>query len=97
MIDKQVLLAWVKTLSEDVKVNLSTQLGNLTNQIIGSLDQNKKSKIAIMEFVDMQANISSLGKYISEELTTRLYLTDEFEVVERQLLDKIIEEQKNFT
>lgn len=94
MIDKQLLLAWIKTLSEDVKVNLSTQLEDLTNQIIGSLDQNKKSKIAIMEFVDMQANVSSLGKYISEELTTRLYLTGEFEVVERQLLDKIIEEQK---
>ncbi len=94
MTDKQVLTAWIKTLSVDVKISLSSQLEKLTNQIIGSLDQNKKNKIAIMEFIDIQGDVSSLGKYISEELTTRLYLTGEFEVVERQLLDKIIEEQK---
>ncbi len=94
MTDKQVLTNWIKTLSEEVKISLSSQLEKLTNQIISSLDQNKKNKIAIMEFVNMQGKVSNLGKYISEELTTRLYLTGKFEVIERQLLDKIIEEQK---
>lgn len=94
MNDKQVLTDWIKTLSVEIKITLSTQLDKLTNQIMGSLNQNQKNKIAIMEFVDMQGNVSNLGKYISEELTTRLYRTGKFEVIERQLLDKIIQEQK---
>ena len=94
MTDKQVLTNWIRTLSEEIKISLSSQLEKLTNQIISSLDQNKKNKIAIMEFVNMQGKVSNMGKYISEELTTRLYLTGKFEVIERQLLDKIIEEQK---
>ena len=94
MTNKQVLTNWIKTLSEEVKISLSSQLEKLTNQIISSLDQNKKNKIAIMEFVNMQGKVSNLGKYISEELTTRLYLTGKFEVIERQLLDKIVQEQK---
>lgn len=94
MTDKQILTDWIKTLGVEVKVSLSTQLNNLTDQIMGSLDQNQKNKIAIMEFVDMQGNVSNLGKYISEELTTRLYRTGKFEVIERQLLDKIVQEQK---
>ncbi len=94
MTDKQVLTDWIKTLSEVTIISLSTQLDKLTDQIMGSLDQNQKNKIAIMEFVDMQGNVSNLGKYISEELTTRLYRTGKFEVIERQLLDKIIQEQK---
>lgn len=94
MNDKQVLTDWIKTLSVEIKITLSTQLDNLTDQIMGSLNQNQKNKIAIMEFVDMQGNVSNFGKYISEELTTRLYRTGKFEVIERQLLDKIIQEQK---
>lgn len=94
MNDKQVLTDWIKTLSVEIKITLSTQLDKLTNQIMGSLNQNQKNKIAIMEFVDMQGKVSNLGKYISEELTTRLYRTGKFEVIERQLLDKIIQEQK---
>jgi len=47
-----------------------------------------------MDFVNMNGEITKLGRYISEELTTRLYLTGKFEVIERKLLDKIIEEQK---
>ncbi len=73
---------------------LDKQLDNLTNQMIKSLAEENKSRIAIMEFPDLNGRISVLGKFIPEELTTRLFNTKRFEVVERQLINKILEEQK---
>ncbi|MDD2331716.1 MAG: FlgO family outer membrane protein, partial [Candidatus Cloacimonetes bacterium] len=73
--------------------SLDDQLNNLTQQLISSLNQMKKNKIAIMEFPDLHGRISEFGKFIPEELTTRLFMTRRFEVVERQLLNKVLEEQ----
>ena len=73
--------------------SLDVQLNNLTNQMVKSLTQEKKSKIAIMEFPDLHGTISEFGKFIPEELTTRLFMTRRFEVLERQLLNKVLEEQ----
>ncbi len=73
---------------------LDTQLDNLTNQMIKSLAEENKTQIAIMEFPDLNGRISDLGKFIPEELTTRLFKTKRFEVVERQLINKILDEQK---
>jgi TolB-like protein len=36
--------------------------------------------------------VTDLGKYISEELTTRLFLTGKFKVVERNMIDKVLDE-----
>lgn len=73
--------------------SIDVQLNRLTNQLIKSLSEEKKSKIAIMEFPDLHGNTSELGKFIPEELTTRLFLTRRFDVVERSLLNKVLEEQ----
>lgn len=73
--------------------SLDIQLNHLTHQMVKSLAQEKKSKIAIMEFPDLHGTISELGKFIPEELTTRLFMTRRFEVLERQLLNKVLEEQ----
>ena len=77
-----------------VDYSLDSQLDNLTNQIVESLTQKQKSKIAVIEFSDLDGNITEFGKYLSEELITRLFLTNRFEVVERNLLNKILEEHK---
>jgi len=74
--------------------SLDSQLDNLSNQIVDSLTQKQKSKIAVIEFSDLDGNITEFGKYLSEELITRLFLTDKFYVVERSLLNKILEEHK---
>ncbi|TVQ17625.1 MAG: hypothetical protein EA361_02190 [Bacteroidetes bacterium] len=73
--------------------SLDIQLTNLTNQMVKSLSQERKTKIAIMEFPDLHGTISELGMFIPEELTTRLFMTRRFEVLERQLLNKVLEEQ----
>ncbi len=69
------------------------QLNNLTSQMVKSLTEERKTKIAIMEFPDLNGNISELGKFIPEELTTRLFMTRKFEVLERQLLNRVLAEQ----
>ena len=74
--------------------SLDSQLENLTNQIVESLSHESKSKIAVVEFSDLNGNITEFGMYLSEELITRLFLTRKFDVIERQLLNKVLSEQK---
>ena len=74
--------------------SLDFQLANLTNQIVESLSHESKSKIAIIEFSDLNGNVTEFGMYLSEELITRLFLTQKFNVIERQLLNQVISEQK---
>ncbi len=73
---------------------LDAQLSLLTKQIVNSLSEKNKSKIAVIEFSNLDGSVSQLGRYISEELITRLYRTGEFEVVERQMLNKIMREHE---
>ena len=72
---------------------LDFQLDDLVSQIINSLSENNKVKIGVVEFSDIQGNITNLGRYIAEELTTKLYRTNQFEIVERQLMNKLLQEQ----
>jgi curli biogenesis system outer membrane secretion channel CsgG len=48
----------------------------------------------VVEFSDLKGNVTNLGRFLSEELITRLYETKKFKVIERQQLNKIIAEQK---
>lgn len=70
-----------------------TQMKSLTKQMVRSLSNENKSKIAIMEFPDLNDNVSELSRFIPEELTTRLFMTKRFDVVERSLLNKVLQEQ----
>ncbi len=74
--------------------SLNSQLNNLTEQIVTSLSQTKKSKIAVIEFANLQGQVTQFGRYLAEELITRLYLTNQFEVIERQLLNKVLQEHQ---
>lgn len=74
--------------------SLDAELTRLTNQIIRSLAEERRTKIAIVEFTDLNGNVPMFGKYVSEELITRMYTTRRFEVVERQMLNRVLEEQK---
>jgi TolB-like protein len=80
--------------NNEIGNNIDDALNDLTNQIVTSLSEGKKSKIAVLEFVDLQGKVTDLGKFIAEELITRLYKTNRFQVIERQLLNKVLEEYK---
>ena len=74
--------------------DLNSKLTDLTNQIINSLTETRKSRIAVIDFSDLEGNVTEFGKYLSEELITRLFKTLRFEVVERRMLIKVIKEHK---
>jgi len=61
---------------------------------INKKNPKKKVKIAVFNFVDLDGKTTRLGKFISEELITNLFQTKKFEVVERNLLEKILKEQE---
>ena len=74
--------------------SLDIQMDYLASQIISSFNQSNVSKLAIIEFADLNGEVNQLGKFIAEELITRIFKTNKFEVVERNLLQKVLEEQK---
>ena len=80
--------------SIETKNSLDSQLQNLTDQIVISLSQTQKSKIAVIEFSTLRGTATKFGRYLAEELITRLYLTNKFSVIERQLLNKVLQEHQ---
>jgi len=78
----------------EITNNLDNSLSDLTTQITNSITEDGKKKIAVIEFSDLEGNVTQFGKYLAEELITRLFRTKKFEVVERQLLNKVLSEQK---
>jgi TolB-like protein len=73
---------------------LDQRIGELSKQISDGLTENQKQTIAVVEFVDLEGRVTNFGRFVAEELITRLYQTKKFKVIERQLLNKIVAEQK---
>lgn len=73
---------------------LEVGLSSLSAQISAGMTESNKQKIAVIEFSDLNGKITELGKYLSEELITRLFLTKKFQVIERLLLNKVLSEHK---
>lgn len=73
---------------------LDNKLDNLTQQIINDFIENNKSTIAVIEFSDIDGKTTAFGKYLGEELITRLVRSKKFRVVERELLEKVLKEHK---
>jgi len=81
-------------LSSNQANELDSALNDLTEQIVNSLSEERKSRLAVLEFVDLKGNTTDFGRFIAEELITRLYKTKKFYVIERQLLNKVLDEHK---
>jgi TolB-like protein len=74
--------------------SLGQRVSELSGQIAGKMSAKQKTTIAVAEFTDLQGNVTDFGRFLAEELITRLYETEKFKVIERQLLNKVITEQK---
>lgn len=81
-------------LPETQTQSLEQKLDELSNDISKELTDGQKTTVAVAEFVDLNGKTSDFGKFLSEELVTRLFKTKKLKVVERQRLDKVIAEQK---
>lgn len=66
----------------------------LAQQISKNMKDNNKNKIAVIEFSDLNDEITHFGQFLSEELITNLFLVSpgQFEVVERRQLVKVLNE-----
>ena len=53
-----------------------------------------KAKIAVVEFSDLNGDVTDFGRLLSEELITKLSTTGNYTVVERFLLNKAVAEHK---
>lgn len=76
------------------QAGLEQRVSDLGQKISTGLTENQKRTIAVVEFSDLRGNITDFGRFIAEELITRLHETRKFKVIERQLLNRIIAEQK---
>jgi TolB-like protein len=73
---------------------LDQRVSELSQQIASKMSAKQKTTIAVVEFTDLQGNVTDFGRFLAEELVTRLGDLEKFKVIERQLLNKIIAEQK---
>jgi TolB-like protein len=73
---------------------LDQRVTELSQQIAKEMTEYQKATIAVVEFSDLQGNVTDFGRFLAEELITRLFNTKKFKVIERQLLNKVITEQK---
>src|SRR4051812_31780580 len=73
---------------------LSEGIKDLATQIATNVSKEKKQKIAILPFRELDGKPTILGNYISEELVTDLFMIGGFEIVERAMLDRLLGEIK---
>lgn len=76
------------------QATLDQRVSELSKQISDGLTENQKRTIAVVEFGDLEGQVTNFGRFVAEELITRLYQTKKFKVIERQLLNKVVAEQK---
>ena len=74
--------------------NLEEGVKQLAEQISKNMQEKQSKKIAIIDFSDLNGNVTALGQFMAEELTTQLFIIapGKFEVVERRQLLKLEEE-----
>jgi len=73
---------------------LDAAIDGLASQIAESMTITGQKTVAILDFVSMQKEAGLFGRFLSEELISRLFLTERFEVVERRFLDEVLKEQE---
>ena len=73
---------------------LSDGIKDLATQIATNVSKEKKQKIAILPFRELDGKPTILGTYISEELVTDLFMIGGLDIIERTMLDRLIGELK---
>jgi TolB-like protein len=84
----------VTTPAARAQEGLNKRVDELAQQIAAKMTARQKTTVAVVEFTDLQGRTTDFGRFLAEELITRLMETEKFRVIERQLLNKVISEQK---
>jgi TolB-like protein len=71
---------------------LADGIKDLATQIATNVSKEKKQKVAILPFRELDGKPTVLGTYISEELVTDLFGIGGLDIVERAMLDRLLGE-----
>jgi TolB-like protein len=75
-------------------VPVDMAMDELARQITTQISNQKKRKVAVLDFSDLNGQDSKLGKFIAEEILTRLVKENEVSVVERMYMKKVLQESE---
>ncbi len=91
-----LFIVFIKVEVVSASADLESGISELAQQISKNMTETGKKKIAIIEFSDLDGNITAFGQFLAEELITQLFMISpgQFEVVERRQLMKVLSEQK---
>ena len=73
---------------------LAEGIKDLATQIATNVSKEKKQKVAILPFRELDGKPTVLGTYVSEELVTDLFMIGGLDIVERTMLDRVLGEIK---
>jgi len=89
-------LFFVLTLSTQLYLfSYEKEIKNISQELAKKIEEAGKKSIAVVDFNDLQGNITELGRFLAEEFSTALVTTGKgFEVVDRTHLKSILAEHK---
>lgn len=74
--------------------SFDTEITALAQQLAGGIFLSREMHIAVVGFANLAGKETDLGNTLAEEMTTRLFQTGKFTIVERQQIIKVLKEQK---
>jgi len=82
-------------LHSNITTAYENEIRSLSTTMADNIAKAGKKRIAIVDFTDLQGNITELGRFIAEELSVDLINTAKgFEVIDRNHLNRILAEHK---
>jgi TolB-like protein len=73
--------------------DLTAKLKELSAEIASHASAGKPSKIAVAAFANPDGKVSPLGKFIAEQLTTLLFETGKFRLIQRPIIEQAVADQ----
>jgi TolB-like protein len=71
------------------------EINKLATEMATKINEKNKKKLAVVDFTDLQGNVTELGRFISEEMSVALAdSSGDFTIVDRTHLKSIIREHK---
>jgi|GEM_PF-2129997 len=95
LIIKLVLLAVLVLPASAKPQDYQHEIDRLAGEVAGIVAKAGIKNVAVVDFTDLKGNVQEIGRFIAEELTTSLVLSERpFKTIDRANLRTILEEQK---
>src|SRR5262245_46339187 len=73
---------------------INQKVNDLAKPIIDEFPQTPKTRIAVVGFVNDEGRLNCLRNYLRREIASPLFASKKFTILEREFIDKIIEQNK---